>query len=160
MNSENIREAVIPGSFDPPTKGHLNIIKRAAHTFDKVTVLIAQNNEKRYLFSVDERLSMMRASVSDIPNVVVVDWSGLTVDYMKNHKIRHIVRGIRNTIDFEIENQLALINKNLYIDCETFFLPADPVLLAVSSSVVRDLLKHNSDISSIVPEEVVKIIKK
>lgn len=147
---------IIPGSFDPITTGHLDIISRAVSLYDAVIVLIALNNEKKSMFSLEQRINLIKKSVQHLVNVTVDSWDGLTVDYMKKKSISIIVRGIRNTIDFEIENQLALTNKKLYIDCETVMLSAAPELSAVSSTVVRDLLKHKAELSEFVPGVIEK----
>ena len=155
MRNETV---IFPGSFDPITNGHLDIIKRAAALFESVVVLVAQNNEKKSLYSVDQRIQFIIKSVDAYSNVSVISWSGLTVEFMKQKNIRTIVRGERNTIDFEVENQLALMNKKLYIECETVFLPAAPELVALSSTVLRDLLKHGVDVSSFVPDAICEVL--
>ncbi len=150
----NQKHVVIPGSFDPITNGHLDIIKRASVLYESVTVLIGVNNEKRSFFPLNTRKEMIEAAVSTLTNVSVDCWEGLTVGYLKKRSLNILVRGVRNTIDYEIENQLALMNKELYLECETVILPASPNVSAVSSTVIRDLIKNSADVSKFVPTEV------
>ncbi len=155
----NQNHVVIPGSFDPITNGHLDIIKRASVLYNSVTVLIGVNNEKRSFFSLSTRREMIDTAVSSLNNVVVESWEGLTIEYLKKHSLNILVRGVRNTIDYEIENQLAIMNKELYFECETVLLPASPNVSAVSSTVIRDLIKNDADVSKFVPNEIIGLIK-
>lgn len=133
--------AVFAGSFDPFTVGHLDIVKRASALFDEVYVLLAVNASKRYMFSEDTRLEMVRKAVENIPNVKVDSFDGLTVDFAKRVGAKFLVRGIRNAADVDYEQTVAWNNKILFPECETVFLSSAPEHLMVSSTVVRELLK-------------------
>ena len=133
--------AVFAGSFDPFTVGHLDIVKRASALFDEVWVLLAVNASKRYMFSEETRLEMVRKAVENIPNVKVDSFDGLTVDFAKRVGAKFLVRGIRNAADVDYEQTVAWNNKILFPECETVFLSSAPEHLMVSSTVVRELLK-------------------
>ncbi|MGL1934055.1 MAG: pantetheine-phosphate adenylyltransferase [Fibrobacterales bacterium] len=148
-------KAIIPGSFDPITLGHLDIIERASELFDSVTVLIGVNNEKKCLYSVDERVSIIENAVSSFPIVVVDTWEGLTIEYLKKYSMSTIVRGVRNSTDFELENQLAQVNKKLYPECETVLLATDPQYATISSTIIRDLLKNGHSVADFVPSIII-----
>lgn len=135
--------AVFAGSFDPFTLGHLDLVKRASALFDQVWVLVAVNASKKYLFSEDARGQMIQSAVEDLPNVGVAAYDGLTVDFMKAVGSKFLVRGVRNAMDMDYEQSNAWNNKVLHPDCETVFLSSAPEHLAVSSTVVRELLKCN-----------------
>ena len=133
--------AVFAGSLDPFTVGHLDIVKRASALFDEVWVLLAVNASKRYMFSEETRLEMVRKAVENIPNVKVDSFDGLTVDFAKRVGAKFLVRGIRNAADVDYEQTVAWNNKILFPECETVFLSSAPEHLMVSSTVVRELLK-------------------
>jgi len=133
--------AVFAGSFDPFTLGHLDLVKRASALFDQVWVLVAVNTSKKYMFSEDARGMMIQAAVEDMPNVGVAAYEGLTVDFMKSVGSKYLIRGVRNAMDMGYEQANAWNNKVLHPDCETVFLSSAPEHLAVSSTVVRELLK-------------------
>jgi pantetheine-phosphate adenylyltransferase len=135
------RVAVFAGSFDPFTVGHLDLVNRAAQIFDSLIVLVAQNANKKNLFDAETRKAMVEVAVSGIPNVSVAVYGGLTVDFMKSVNARYLVRGIRNASDLDAEQAVAWNNKVLCGDVETVFLMSAQEHLAVSSSVVRELLK-------------------
>lgn len=149
-----MKRAVYPGSFDPFTNGHLDIVKRAGLIFDEVIVLVASNKGKKSLFSIEERVEMIKRSLSDFQNVVVDSTSSLIVDYMKAHSASFIIRGLRNTIDFEYEYTLE--NNNLFLDgtIETVYLTSRKENIALSSSAVREYMAYGVDCSSLVPEAV------
>ncbi|MGL1901562.1 MAG: pantetheine-phosphate adenylyltransferase [Fibrobacterales bacterium] len=149
---------IIPGSFDPITLGHCNIIERTVELFDSVTILIGINGDKKGLYPIEQRVAMIESVTATLPNVTVDTWEGLTVEYLKKNSIRTIVRGIRNSIDFEFENQLAQVNKKLYPECETVLLASDPNLSAISSSIIRDLLKNGHTIAEFVPSEIIPFL--
>jgi pantetheine-phosphate adenylyltransferase len=143
--------AVYAGSFDPPTFGHLDIIKRAAAMFAELRVLVAQNNRKKYLFPVEERISLMEELCRKMRNVKVAATSVLVVDYMRESDIRILVRGVRNADDFASEAGMALWNKALYTKAETVFLPSSPELVYLSSSGVKEVIMFGGDFSPFVP---------
>ncbi len=152
--------ALFPGSFDPPTYGHLNIIERARTIFDKIDVVIAVNKSKKYLFSEDERLLMMKELVSGWDNVSVHTSNRLIVDYAHENNASVLLRGVRNFSDFSYEFDLSLLNKGLASDIETVFLPTDPEFFVLRSSSIKELAAFNGDISKMVPPLVEKAIKK
>ncbi len=143
--------AIYPGSFDPITCGHLDIITRAAKIFDKVIVAVLINSSKNATFSVEERVDMINRTCGNISNVEVDSFSGLLVDYAKTKNVRVVVRGLRAMSDFEHEFQMALTNKQLYSDMEMLFMPTAMENLFLSSSVVRDMARYGGDLSAMVP---------
>ncbi|MDD6728875.1 MAG: pantetheine-phosphate adenylyltransferase [Eubacteriales bacterium] len=152
-----MRIAVCPGSFDPVTLGHVDIIERAADLFDKVIVLVMSNSSKKPMFTLDERVELIKKCVTR-PNVEIDTYSGLLVDYAKAHDAVAIVKGLRAVSDFDYEFQLALINKSLYPKIETLFLPAKGENMFLSSSMVKEVCSLDGDISAFVPKEVVNDI--
>lgn len=152
--------AVFAGSFDPPTNGHLNIIRRASRLFDKLDVVIAFNPEKKFLFTPDERLEMLKILTSDYKNVSVHVWDKLVVDYAKKNNANILIRGIRNTNDFSYEFDLSLMNHSLNPDIETVFIPTEPKYAIVKSSSIKELAAFGGDISGMVPKIVENAILK
>ena len=155
-----MKKAVCPGSFDPITNGHIDIIKRAAELFDEVTVLVVTNPDKRCVFSPEERCELIAKAVEGIPGVKVDCFSGLLADYVKLNKICAIVKGIRSSSDFEYEFQMALANRSLAPCAETVFITADPQNMYVSSSLIRQIAGFGGDVSDFVPKEIVEEIEK
>lgn len=151
-----MRIGIYPGSFDPITNGHMDILKRAAALFDKVILLLAVNPSKKSTFSVEERLKMMKEAVKDMPNVEVDFTSGFTVNYAKKVGSSHIIRGLRAVTDFEYEFQLAAANKFVDSDVDMVFLMAGQTTSFISSSMINELHKNGADISSLVPPSVVE----
>lgn len=152
--------AVYPGSFDPPTNGHIDIIGRAAKIFPKVIVAITHNYNKNHMFSLEERLSMMKESVAEMKNVKVSSFSGLLVDYLNKIDSFCVVRGLRALSDFEYEFQMALMNRKLKKDVETIFLMPDQEYTFLSSSMVKEIASLGGDFKNFVPGVVYKKIKK
>ena len=148
------RKAVYPGTFDPVTFGHLDVISRAAALYDKVFVAVAHSPDKAALFSVDERVSMMREAVSGYDNVEVSDFEGLVVDYAVSKSARVVVRGLRMISDFEYEFQMALTNRKLAPEIETLFMMPKEIHSNVSSSTVKEVARLGGDTSEFVPELV------
>lgn len=146
------RIAVVPGSFDPITKGHMDIIRRARPLFDKVIVLVVINAVKNPCFSLQERVELIRDSVADLPGVEVDCYKGLLVDYVKQVGACAIVKGLRAVSDFEYEFQMALTNKKLNPEFETLFLPTSIEHMFLSSSMVKQIAGFGGDISHFVPE--------
>ncbi|MGB9856703.1 MAG: pantetheine-phosphate adenylyltransferase [Dictyoglomaceae bacterium] len=154
------RKAVYPGSFDPVTNGHLDIIRRGANIYDELIVAVAQNVAKTPLFTLEERLEMLRESVKDIKNVYVDCFNGLLVDYLKKVNAKIIIRGLRAVSDFEYEFQQALANKKLYPECETVFLVTDSKYAYLSSSMVKEIARFGGCVKDLVPDIVAKSLYK
>lgn len=147
--------AICPGSFDPITLGHLNIIRRSAKIFDNVVVCIMYNSTKTSpMFSVEERVEMVRKAVSKYPNVTVDSSSGLLAEYAKNYDGAVVVKGLRAASDFEYEFQMNLINKKINPQLETMFLTSDVKYTFLSSSVVREMARYGADLTGFVPDEI------
>lgn len=155
-----MRTAICPGSFDPITNGHLDIITRASNLFDKVIVLVVANPNKKPTFTLQERKLLAKKSTSHLENVDVDVYEGLLADYVKNNNINVIVKGLRAMSDFEYEFQMALTNKSLVPTAETVFLNTNGKYLFTSSSLVRELAAFGGDISEFVPPCVHDEIKK
>lgn len=146
--------AVFPGSFDPPSRGHVNIIERASRIFDQLVVLVAVNTAKESFLSADERVELLEELVKPFSNVTVARHSGLVVDYVHSIKGSVIVRGVRALSDFNYEFELSMLNKSLAQDIETVFLPTDPEFFVLRSSAIKELLAFKGDISHMVPRPV------
>jgi pantetheine-phosphate adenylyltransferase len=146
--------ALYPGSFDPITNGHLDVIERAARLFDHVLVAVADNNAKNALFSTEDRVSLIRQSVTSLPNVQVTSFKGLLVDFAAASGARVVVRGLRAVTDFEYEFQMALMNKTLRPDLETIFLASREVFTYVSSRVIKEVARLGGDVTRMVPAPV------
>lgn len=153
--------AICPGSFDPITLGHLNIIRRTAQIFDKVVVCIMFNSTKTTpMFSVEERVEMVRKVVERIPNVEVDTADGLLAEYAKRYEGAVLVKGLRAASDFEYEFQMNLINKKINPSLETMFLTASEKYTFLSSSVVREMARYGADLSDFVPCEIIDDVEK
>ncbi|WP_425262337.1 pantetheine-phosphate adenylyltransferase [Paenibacillus pectinilyticus] len=149
-----ITVAVYPGSFDPVTYGHLDIIHRAAKVFDKLIVAVLNNTSKNALFSLEERIELLRKVTADLPNVEIDGFRDLMVNYMKARNVRLIVRGLRAVSDFEYELQMASTNHKLNPDVETFFMTSKPQFSYLSSSIVKEIAKFHGPVEELVPAEV------
>ncbi|MBE7056345.1 MAG: pantetheine-phosphate adenylyltransferase [Ruminococcaceae bacterium] len=145
---------VYPGSFDPLTNGHLDIIKRASKLFDKLIVGVLHNDSKKAIFSMEERVALIKKCTSDIPNVEVEFFKGLLVDFVRERNATAIVKGLRAVSDYEYELQMAMLNKHIDKELETIFLMADIQNSFLSSSAVKELAYHGGDISGLVPEVI------
>lgn len=154
MNSNKLRRAVYAGSFDPPTKGHLDIIRRSARLVDELIVAVVRNPNKHSLFTLAEREEMIRHDVASLSNVVTASFSGLLVDFMREQQANFIVRGLRSAADFEAEFSMALINDSLAPEIETIFFACSPEHIFVSSSAVREIASLGGKVSHLVSEEV------
>lgn len=148
-------KALFPGSFDPFTAGHLNILKRALTMFDEVVVAVGINQDKRGFFDMDQRIDIIGQAVKGIDGVSIIKYDNLTVDKCRELGIRHIVRGVRNMIDFETERSIADANRRLAPDVETIIIPTAQEFAHISSSAVRDILRHHGDTSLFLSEGVV-----
>lgn len=153
------RICVYPGSFDPVTVGHLDVIRRAAAIFDEVIVTVMHNISKRGCFPVDERMALIVRAVREIPNVRVDKWDGLLVDYVRMNGACAVVRGLRAVSDFDTEMTMAQVNSQLLPGMETLFLMARPEHACISSSVVREAAAFGADISAFVPAQVAEEIR-
>ena len=153
-------KAVFPGSFDPPTLGHLNIVERVSSIFDEVAVVVAENRQKKYLFSAQERLGMMNDMVKSWKNVRCFIWDSLIVDFMKKENIRLLIRGVRGMDDFSYEFELSMMNKALYPHIETLFITTDPKYIVLRSSSIKELASFKGDVSLMVPPLVSDALKK
>ena len=151
--------AVYPGSFDPCTNGHLDIIKRSAKLFDKVYVAVLTNSSKSPTFTVEERMELLRSSVHEYENVEVCSFSGLLVDFMRRIDSRVVIKGIRAVSDFEYEFQMALTNKALYPEVETFFLHTSQEYMFLSSSIVKEIASYNGDLAGLVHPDLIPFVK-
>ncbi|MBR4669821.1 MAG: pantetheine-phosphate adenylyltransferase [Butyrivibrio sp.] len=155
-----MKVAVYPGSFDPVTYGHLDVIKRASTMFDKVIVAVMCNSAKTPLFTLDERVKMLKESLKGVNNAVIESFDGLLIDYCKKEDIHIVIRGLRAITDFEYELQIAQTNKELSHDeVDTVFLTTNLKYSYLSSSVVREVASYGGDISPCVPEHVEKALK-
>lgn len=154
-----MRKCLISGSFDPITKGHEEVIKRAKKLFDKVYVCIFENPEKSYAFSLETRLDFIKTLFEGDDQIVVTSHEGLAVNFVKENEIDAVVRGIRNATDFEYEVSMEQVNKHLDKNFECVYLSASPSLTCVSSSFVRQLLKFDGDISFAIPEKIIEKVK-
>lgn len=154
-----MNKCVYPGSFDPITAGHLDIIKRAAAMFDDVTVAVLVNKNKTPAFTTEQRIDFIRRSTADLPGVKVDSFKGLLVDYMKAQNANLIIRGLRAISDFEYEFQIAAMNAKLAKDVETIFLMTDINHMYLSSSMVKELVYHGGDITDLVPPEIAEDVK-
>jgi pantetheine-phosphate adenylyltransferase len=153
-----MKRAVCPGSFDPITYGHLDIIERAAQQFDHVVVAVLENRTKSSLFTVQERISMISEVVAKFPNVSVDSWSGLLVDYCEANSIQAIVKGLRAVSDFDYELQMAQVNLQ-GSGVETMFMATAPTHSFLSSSLVKELAHYNGDVSTMVPPSINEALK-
>ena len=143
-----------PGTFDPITRGHEDIIRRCTELFDEIVVAIAASPRKQPLFSLEERVSLARVVLADLPSVTVTGYSGLTIEFARENELGAIVRGLRAVSDFEFEFQLATMNRHLAADIETVFLTPTEQYTFVSSSLVREIAEHGGDISQFVHPHV------
>ena len=148
-----MKRAIFPGSFDPLTLGHCEIIEKATQVFDQVIVSVGNNSQKKYMFSLEQRLNFISSEFKNNPLVLVEKYDGLTAQFSKTKNIKHIVRGLRNPADFEFEKQIALFNKSLE-DIETIFLLTSPNNAFISSSMVREIIANGGDYKKFVPNSV------
>ena len=155
----NIKKAIYPGSFDPLTFGHLDMIERSLHVFDQLTILVASNPQKNPMFSLQERVEALRYHFQSDPRIQVESFDGLLVDYMKANDFNICVRGLRVLSDFEYEFQMAITNKQLYPSFDVFFLLCDIKFANLSSTLVKEIIRFNGDVSLYVPTSVIKMIQ-
>lgn len=149
------RIALFPGSFDPFTAGHLNILKRALTMFDGVVVAIGINQDKKGFFTEEQKVDIIKQATAGLDNVEIKSYDSLTIDFCRQLGIKHMVRGVRNMIDFENERAIADANRRLAPDVETVIIPTAQEYAHISSSAVRDIIRHRGDTSMFVPDGVV-----
>lgn len=149
------RIAVFPGSFDPVTKGHESIVLRALSLFDTIIVSIGNNSTKNYMFPVEKRKEWLKQTFAAHKQVQVEEYSGLTVDFCNSKNAKYILRGIRTPGDYEFESNIAQMNKMMQHDLESIFMLTLPEHTAISSTIVRDILKHNGDVKQFIPSGIV-----
>lgn len=149
------RVAIFPGSFDPFTAGHLNILRRALTMFDKVIVAVGINQDKTGFFTMEQKMDIIRQATKGMEGVSVMSYSKLTVDFCRSLGVNHIVRGVRNMIDFETERSIADANRRLAPEIETIIIPTAQEFAHISSSAVRDIIRHDGDTSLFLPDGVV-----
>ncbi|MBS4217863.1 pantetheine-phosphate adenylyltransferase [Bacillus sp. FJAT-49711] len=152
--------AVCPGSFDPVTLGHMDIIRRGANVFDEVFIVVLNNSSKKPLFSVEERMNLLKEVTKDMHNVKVDSFGGLLVDYAESVNAKAIIRGLRAVSDFEYEMQITSMNRVLNEKIETFFIMTNNQYSFLSSSIVKEVAKYHGNISELVPKEVERALLK
>lgn len=156
----NPRIAMFPGSFDPPTLGHMDIITRSAFLYDKLYVVVAENIAKKSLFTADERVEMLKDELKDYPSVEVVKFPGLMVDFALRNDVGVMIRGVRAMGDFTYEFELAMTNRQICPEIEILFMPTDSKYFLIRSSQIKELAAFGADISNMVSEKVAKLVNK
>ena len=155
-----MRTAICSGSFGPITLGHLDIIRRAAACFDRVCVCVSPNAEKKnQMFTPEEKLLLVRTAVEDLPNVEAELWPGLLADFAVDHGATAIVRGVRNTSDFDVEYQMALINQGIHPGLETMLLPASAAYQHFSSSMAREMIRYGQPLEQYLPASIIPLVR-
>ena len=155
-----MKTAICSGSFDPITLGHLDIIRRAAACFDRVCVCVSPNAEKKnQMFTPEEKLLLVRTAVEDLPNVEAELWPGLLADFAVDHGATAIVRGVRNTSDFDVEYQMALINQGIHPGLETMLLPASAAYQHFSSSMAREMIRYGQPLEQYLPASIIPLVR-
>ena len=155
-----MRHAVYPGSFDPLTNGHLDIIQRVARLFDQVTIAVLKNTSKKWLLSIEERVELIRQVIAPFSNVKAEPFDGLLADFCRKNDIHIIIRGLRTVTDYDYEQAIALMNRTLLPEAETIFLPADKEHSFTSSTIVKEVASLGGDVASQVPATVFKKLHK
>ena len=155
-----MKTAICSGSFDPITLGHLDVIRRAAAIFDKVCVCVSPNAEKKnQMFTPEQKLLLVQTAVADLPNVEAELFPGLLADFAVSHGANVIVRGIRNVTDMDVEYQMALINRGLHPELETFLLPASPAYQHFSSSMAREMIRYHQPLENYLPMSIIPLVR-
>ena len=150
---------VYPGSFDPLTKGHLDIIERGAKLADRLVIGILKNSSKAPMFSLEERIRIMQASIGHLHNVEIISFDGLLIDFMKSQHAKTVIRGLRAVSDFEYELQMAQANRDLYPEMETLFLATNVEFSFISSTIVKEILRYGGKIRHLVPQASIVVIE-
>ena len=155
-----MKTAICSGSFDPITLGHLDVIRRAAAIFDRVCVCVSPNAEKKnQMFTPEQKLLLVRTAVAELPNVEAELFPGLLADFAVSHGANVIVRGIRNVTDMDVEYQMALINRGLHPELETFLLPASPAYQHFSSSMAREMIRYHQPLEDYLPMSIIPLVR-
>jgi pantetheine-phosphate adenylyltransferase len=154
-----MKRALFPGSFDPITEGHVEIIRRGRALFDEIVVAIGVNSQKQYFFSLEERMEMLRLCFEDDPQILVASYQGLTVDYVREIEADFILRGLRSGQDLIYEQPIELVNKHMHPGLEIVHLLSSPRTAHISSTIVREVIKYGGEIDGLIPSVVVKYIK-
>ena len=153
-----MKKVIYPGTFDPITNGHLDIIKRASSVFDKIVVAVANNKSKKSMFSLETRVKMVTLATQSISNIEVKEFNSLLVDFAKSENSKIIIRGLRAVSDFEYELQMSYANQSLDNKIDTIYLMPTLNNAFISSSIVRNILSYNGDVSHLVPKEIIKFL--
>jgi len=153
-----IKTAVFPGSFDPVTKGHESIIRRALFLFDEIIIAIGENQQKNSFFTLEKRKLWLINTFKDCKNIKIDTYNGLTVDFCKTNNVKFIIRGLRTSADFEFERSIGQVNKQILPDIETVFFLTAPEYTSLNSSIVRDIYRHGGDIGPFVPDAVMETL--
>jgi pantetheine-phosphate adenylyltransferase len=148
-----MKKAVFPGSFDPITIGHVDIVKRGIKVFDEIIIAVGDNTDKKYMFPKEKRVEFVKQTFNNYDNIKIESYDGLTVDFCKKNNIEFMIRGLRNPADFEFEKSIALTNREM-TDIETIFFLTSPENSFISSSIVRDLIRNNGDYKLFIPEGI------
>ena len=148
-----MKKAVFPGSFDPITIGHVDIVKRGIKVFDEIIIAVGDNTDKKYMFPKEKRVEFVKQTFNNYDNIKIESYDGLTVDFCKKNNIEFMIRGLRNPADFEFEKSIALTNREM-TDIETIFFLTSPENSFISSSIVRDLIRNNGDYKLFIPKGV------
>ena len=152
--------AILPGSFDPITLGHIDIINRALELFDKVIIAIGVNTEKKHMFSLKQRTEFITSIFKHENKILIKDYTGLTIDFCKKNKSKYLIRGVRNHSDFEYEQNIALTNKKLNNRIETIFFYTSPEHIITSSSLIKDIIKNNGNLKPFLHKKTISAIKR
>ena len=148
-----MKKAIFPGSFDPITIGHVDIVKRGIKVFDEIIIAVGDNTDKKYMFPKEKRVEFVRQTFNNYDNIMIESYDGLTVDFCKKNNIEFMIRGLRNPADFEFEKSIALTNREM-TDIETIFFLTSPENSFISSSIVRDLIRNNGDYKLFIPKGI------
>ena len=148
-----MKKAVFPGSFDPITIGHVDIVKRGIKVFDEIIIAVGDNTDKKYMFPKEKRVEFVKQTFNNYDNIKIESYDGLTVDFCKKNNIEFMIRGLRNPADFEFEKSIALTNREL-TDIESIFFLTSPENSFISSSIVRDLIRNNGDYKLFIPKGI------
>lgn len=159
-DTQNQRTAIYPGSFDPITKGHLDVLERASKMFDRVIIAVLKNSSKKSFLPVEDRVKLIKESIKELSNVEVDSFEGLTIEYAQSKGARFLIRGLRAVSDFEYELQLCQTNSAIAPDIDTVFLTTKPKYNFISSSIVKELSFFGTDVSKFVPKSVVEYLQK
>lgn len=160
MTTTALKRAIYPGSFDPITNGHVDIVHRSLTVFDEVTIVVAASSRKNAFIEADERVRLIKEIFQDSKKIKVDRWDGLTMDYARQHGAHAVIRGLRAASDFEYEFMMAAMNKNLHPSVETFFMMTGQNLFFISSSMIRELVRFGADIGPYVPAAVAHYLRK